>query len=204
MSNFNLNDYHPLEVYRRESNKEMKKYPDLLENPDNHKGIDDDYDAFRHIYSSAAFTFDTFSTLAAAADLREYGEVLVGNHTPEQANMDLHNNRLGREIGRSVQKREDISYRVYSAIKQNRHIRLKPSQAQKDKKVAGEEPKKTGHYIWRTMRDGDVRSAHSSREGQVFSWDNPPEGGHPGEAHGCRCWAEPYEPDGLKKVFGEG
>lgn len=50
----------------------------------------------------------------------------------------------------------------------------------------------TTHYIWRSRRDGKVRSAHAEREGQIFSWDNPPEGGHPGEDYNCRCTAEPY------------
>lgn len=50
----------------------------------------------------------------------------------------------------------------------------------------------TTHYVWRTQRDGKVRSSHAEREGQVFSWDEPPEGGHPGEDYGCRCTAEPY------------
>jgi len=50
------------------------------------------------------------------------------------------------------------------------------------------------HYIWRTRRDGKVRSPHAERQGQVFSWDDPPEGGHPGEDYGCRCTAEPYLP----------
>lgn len=27
--------------------------------------------------------------------------------------------------------------------------------------------------------------------GRFFSWDDPPEGGHPGEDHNCRCRAEP-------------
>lgn len=52
----------------------------------------------------------------------------------------------------------------------------------------------TTHYVWRTRRDGKVRSSHAEREGQVFSWDDPPEGGHPGEDYGCRCTAEPYLP----------
>lgn len=52
----------------------------------------------------------------------------------------------------------------------------------------------TTHYVWRTRRDGKVRSSHAEREGQVFAWDDPPEGGHPGEDHGCRCTAEPYLP----------
>lgn len=53
----------------------------------------------------------------------------------------------------------------------------------------------TTHYIWRTRRDGKVRSAHADREGQIFSWDEPPEGGHPGEEYNCRCTAEPYFPE---------
>lgn len=51
------------------------------------------------------------------------------------------------------------------------------------------------HYIWRTRRDGKVRSAHAEREGQIFSWDDPPEGGHPGEDYNCRCTSEPYFPE---------
>lgn len=47
----------------------------------------------------------------------------------------------------------------------------------------------TTHYIWRTRRDGKVRSTHAAREGQVFSWNDPPQGGNPGEDYGCRCTA---------------
>ncbi|MCK5296953.1 MAG: minor capsid protein [Alphaproteobacteria bacterium] len=50
---------------------------------------------------------------------------------------------------------------------------------------------KTQAYIWRTKSDNKVRSSHAEREGKIFSWDNPPEGGHPGEAYNCRCEAEP-------------
>lgn len=39
------------------------------------------------------------------------------------------------------------------------------------------------------MRDG-----HAAYDDRVFRWDNPPEGGHPGEAHNCRCFAEPVLP----------
>ena len=53
----------------------------------------------------------------------------------------------------------------------------------------------TTHYIWRTRRDGKVRPRHAEREGQIFAWDNPPPGGHPGEDYNCRCTAEPYIPD---------
>lgn len=47
-----------------------------------------------------------------------------------------------------------------------------------------------GQYIWHTAQDGKVRPEHAEREGQVFEWRNPPEGGHPKEDHGCRCWVE--------------
>jgi SPP1 gp7 family putative phage head morphogenesis protein len=52
-------------------------------------------------------------------------------------------------------------------------------------------------YIWRTVRDADVRPAHKRLEGTVHSWDAPPiaeEGGqrhHPGEFPNCRCFSEP-------------
>ncbi len=46
-------------------------------------------------------------------------------------------------------------------------------------------------YKWRTVGDTHVRDAHAAREGQTFSWAQPPDGGHPGEDYNCRCWAEP-------------
>lgn len=58
------------------------------------------------------------------------------------------------------------------------------------------------HYRWRTVKDARVRGrpggeypnarpSHWHREGEVFAWDEPPDGGHPGHAIQCRCWAEP-------------
>jgi SPP1 gp7 family putative phage head morphogenesis protein len=46
-------------------------------------------------------------------------------------------------------------------------------------------------YIWRTAKDERVRPYHAEREGERFSWDDPPEGGHAGTEVNCRCWAEP-------------
>jgi|GEM_PF-5874443 len=50
--------------------------------------------------------------------------------------------------------------------------------------------KKKGKYIWHTVGDGKVRSSHAERDGETFSWDTPPDGGHPGVAYNCRCTAE--------------
>ena len=46
-------------------------------------------------------------------------------------------------------------------------------------------------YRWQTMMDDRVRPSHRDRQGLVFKWDNPPPGGHPGEAIRCRCVADP-------------
>lgn len=55
------------------------------------------------------------------------------------------------------------------------------------------------YYIWRTKKDDRVRSKHAEREGEIFNWHIPPEGGHPGEDYNCRCQAEPYKPEKYKK-----
>lgn len=49
-------------------------------------------------------------------------------------------------------------------------------------------------YIWRSQDDAKVRDSHAEYDDQVFRWDDPPAGGHPGEAHNCRCYAEPIAP----------
>lgn len=46
-------------------------------------------------------------------------------------------------------------------------------------------------YIWRTSGDDRTRPEHAKRDGKIFSWDSPPSGGAPGQAIGCRCYAEP-------------
>lgn len=61
-------------------------------------------------------------------------------------------------------------------------------------------------YRWVTARDErvrgnpagrypDARPSHFARDGKVFSWDDAPEGGHPGEDYNCRCIAEPILDD---------
>jgi len=48
-----------------------------------------------------------------------------------------------------------------------------------------------GRYIWMTRGDLNVRPSHAVRDGKMFSWNKPPEGGHPGQEYGCRCKAIP-------------
>jgi hypothetical protein len=35
-------------------------------------------------------------------------------------------------------------------------------------------------YIWRSQDDAKVRDSHADYDDQVFRWDEPPAGGHPG------------------------
>jgi len=46
-------------------------------------------------------------------------------------------------------------------------------------------------FIWRTANDERVRDEHEALEGQVFSYDDPPSEGLPGEPIQCRCYADP-------------
>jgi len=55
-------------------------------------------------------------------------------------------------------------------------------------------------YIWRSQDDAKVRDSHAAYDDRVFRRDSPPEGGHPGEAHNCRCFAEPVLPDVQSNV----
>ncbi len=50
-------------------------------------------------------------------------------------------------------------------------------------------------YTWSTSHDERVREEHAALDGQVFSWADPPEPGHPGEDFQCRCIALPVFDD---------
>ena len=49
-------------------------------------------------------------------------------------------------------------------------------------------------YTWRGVLDARERPEHVAREGKRYRWDNPPDGGAPGEAIRCRCTASPVLP----------
>jgi SPP1 gp7 family putative phage head morphogenesis protein len=46
-------------------------------------------------------------------------------------------------------------------------------------------------YEWKTAGDERVRDEHADNDGEIFSWDDPPSTGHPGEDINCRCVAIP-------------
>lgn len=55
-------------------------------------------------------------------------------------------------------------------------------------------------YIWRTVKDADVRPRHRKLEGKFIKWSEPPVAGengelaHAGQIYNCRCFAEPIIP----------
>lgn len=54
-------------------------------------------------------------------------------------------------------------------------------------------------FIWRTSQDERVRPEHQEREGNIYSYDDPPDGELPGEPIQCRCYAEPVFSDIAKE-----
>ena len=58
-------------------------------------------------------------------------------------------------------------------------------------------------YIWRTVRDADVRPLHRALEGKFIRWDEPPVSGsngeraHAGQIYNCRCFSEIVLPANL-------
>lgn len=53
-------------------------------------------------------------------------------------------------------------------------------------------------YTWDTSRDERVRESHAANQGKRYSWDAPPETGHPGQDYQCRCDAIPVIPAELQ------
>ncbi len=50
-------------------------------------------------------------------------------------------------------------------------------------------------YRWTTTGDSRVRGEHQARDGQIFTYKNPPSDGNPGEPIRCRCVATPIFDD---------
>ena len=59
----------------------------------------------------------------------------------------------------------------------------------------------TDRYVWHTRNDEKVRQSHRANDGHIFSWDDPPDTGHPGTDYNCRCEAIPYVPGETEFAF---
>ena len=45
-----------------------------------------------------------------------------------------------------------------------------------------------------------MRPSHAANDGKIFSLDNPPPTGNPGDDFGCRCTAEPFYPEAAEHI----
>jgi hypothetical protein len=118
-------------------------------------------------------------------------EPLPHDRTLAEQIMSIFNSKITEDHARFIAR--DQIHKVKSKVEEAQH-----------REVGGRK------YIWRTMRDQRVVGApggmypaptdsegrrihgnHYEREGKVFAWDDPPPDGHPGQACGCRCYAEP-------------
>ena len=59
-------------------------------------------------------------------------------------------------------------------------------------------------YIWRTIKDTDVRKSHRDLDGEYIPWDSPPTTdnltGHAGCVPNCRCYPEPVLPTRVTAI----
>lgn len=89
------------------------------------------------------------------------------------------------ELSKEIEKQMDISRNRADLIARDQVEKLNGQLSQlRQQSIGGK------RYIWRTAMDERVRSEHEDREGKEFSWDDPPDDGHPGEPINCRCYAE--------------
>lgn len=99
-----------------------------------------------------------------------------------------------QEISATIRKRGNIAKRRSDLIARDQVNKLNGQLSKLRQTDLG-----VGRYVWRTSLDERVRATHRVREGQIFSWDEPPGDGHPGEPINCRCYAEPVLEDLIEE-----
>lgn len=140
----------------------------------------------------------------AIAKAREANIALVDKAHGEYANQirDILNDpeNFGlrvEELKDMLLERGDVSESRAELIARDQTLKLNGAISATRQQAAGVE-----QYVWSTSLDDRVREEHAELEGQTFSWDSPPEPGHPGEDIQCRCVAIPVVAE-LDEVFSD-
>lgn len=118
-----------------------------------------------------------------------------------QSILDIRNENIGvrwEELADLIQDRVDITTRHAEFVARDQTLKMNGAINQERQKQAG-----ITKYVWSTSKDDRVRESHDALEGDIFSWDNPPDIGHPSEDYLCRCVAVPILDD-LVAVDEEG
>jgi SPP1 gp7 family putative phage head morphogenesis protein len=91
------------------------------------------------------------------------------------------------EISADIMTRVDVSQSRANLIARDQVSKLNGQIDHINQSNAGVE-----QYTWSTSMDERVRESHADKQGETFSWDDPPaDTGHPGEDYQCRCVALP-------------
>lgn len=97
-----------------------------------------------------------------------------------------------RDMGANLEKRIGITRNRAKLIARDQTSKLNGQLTQLRQQQNG-----ISKYTWITAGDERVRPTHAANDGLVFSWDNPPATGNPGDAVNCRCIASPVLDDLL-------
>ena len=92
--------------------------------------------------------------------------------------------RSNADIAKSIRDIEGIGRRRAKLIARDQASKLNGAMNEFRQAQAG-----VTHYKWKTIIDGRERPSHHQRNNQIFAWDKPPSGGHPGSEINCRCRA---------------
>jgi len=114
---------------------------------------------------------------------------LVGNQITDVQNLLESAESTGlrvEDLAEQMEQRFSVSKSKADLLARDQTLKLNANITQARQRGAGVEK-----YIWTTSGDERVREEHQALEGQVFSWDDPPSVGHPGEDYQCRCTAFP-------------
>ena len=109
----------------------------------------------------------------------------------EMVYSDYMNGRTTTNIVKDLQQQYGIDKRHARLIARDQTAKLNAEITQSQQRDAG-----VDKYKWSTVGDGRVRDSHDALDGEIFSWDDPPETDdgrrcHPGEDYQCRCCAIP-------------
>lgn len=91
------------------------------------------------------------------------------------------------EIAKNIMERVDVTKSRAKLIARDQTSKLNSQLNQLKQQQVG-----ITHYTWQTAMDERVRPTHAIKQGNVYSWDNPPaDTGNPGDDINCRCIALP-------------
>ncbi|WP_051919229.1 phage head morphogenesis protein [Basilea psittacipulmonis] len=104
----------------------------------------------------------------------------------KHVNKAVLNGTLNRDLSKIIQERYDVSKSRANLIARDQSAKLNSTLSQAQAQACG-----VTQYRWHTSKDSRVRESHAVLDGKVFSYDNPPSVGNPGQDFQCRCVALP-------------